>query len=174
MLSENEIMQELQAYRAHALALKEGKSGRDLPEIPKNKDAQKNDVRTIIGYLLFPLLYILLNIAKVIGWYHFVARLSKARIEADRFSFEPKSCGLNKAYTQLGLALLAQNDLDGAIGCLDASWRVHPCPHNASYGLDRRLVSKLKSYEEAKGVVERYISVGRHFAQWPDQWAEGI
>ena len=167
-------MQELQAYRAHALALKEGKSGRDLPQIPENNDAQTNDVRTIIGYILFPLLHILLNITKFIGWHSFMARICKARIEADRFSFEPKSCGLNKAYTQLGLALLAQNDLDGAISCLDASWRVHPCPHNASYGLDRRLVSKLKSYDEARGVVERYISVGRHFAQWPDPWAEGI
>jgi hypothetical protein len=76
--------------------------------------------------------------------------------------------------TNLGLALLAQNDVEGAIHCLDSSWRVHPCPHNTSFGLDRRLVSKLRHLPKAEKIVEGYINIGKKFVYWPEGWVEKI
>ncbi len=53
----------------------------------------------------------------------------------DRLSLEPARCGLNRAYTRLGLAKLAAGDQLSAIACLRNSWHVHPCPHSTSFGL---------------------------------------
>ena len=113
-------------------------------------------------------------VSRLLRIHKFVAFFSKVRIATDKLSHEPVSCGYNQAYTNLGLALLAENDIEGAINCLDSSWRVHPCPHNTSFGLDRRLVSKLIQFPEAKKSVEKYIKIGKKFVYWPEGWSERI
>lgn len=89
--------------------------------------------------------------------------LARARIVSDRWSSEPRTCGLNTAYTNLGLARLGRHDLPGAIRCLDASWRVHPCAHNVTFGLKQRLAAALKDHPEAHAALEQYERMSKLF-----------
>ena len=174
MLTEDEILTELRTYKTFAKAYREGKRKSELPSIPQNKDSQSSNAKLVIGIFLLPIISGFLSFAMTCRLKSLAVKLARLRVEADTFSLEPVSCGLNSAYTYLGLSLLAKNDLQGAIDCLDTSWRVHPCPHNVSYGLKRRLVGRLKNCEEAKKVVEQYIKMGQHFSLWPENWAKGI
>jgi hypothetical protein len=72
-------------------------------------------------------------------------------VDLDRFSLEPASCGLNRAYTRLGLARLGSGDELGAVDCLRKSWRVHPCPHNTTFGLRPELWNAVATMPGANG-----------------------
>ncbi len=174
MLLEEDILKELKHYQKFQEHYKEGKRGSDLPKLPPNKDNQKNRTYMLYGLIIHPFLFISVNISKLLRIHKFVAFFSKVRIVTDKLSYEPVSCGYNQAYTNLGLALLSENDIEGVKHCLDASWRVHPCPHSTSFGLDRRLVSKLRLYPEAEKTVEKYIKMGKQFVYWPEGWAYKI
>jgi hypothetical protein len=85
------------------------------------------------------------------------------RVRIDFLSLEPVSCSLNRALTELGLAAAARGDMPGALECLDRSWRVHPCPHTISFGLDRRLWVALAGIPEAENVRSRYAEIAKRF-----------
>lgn len=89
---------------------------------------------------------------------------AQREIELDYLWYEPIACGLNHAYTRLGLSLLASGDTAGAARCLRASWHVYPCPHNTSFGLDRRLRAALSETEDAVESVDEYEAVERRFS----------
>jgi hypothetical protein len=174
MLREEEILLELKHYQKFQEYYNEGKRGSDLPKLPGNRDDQKNNSYMLFGLMIHPLLFASIIISRILRLHKFVAFFSKVRIATDKLSHEPVSCGFNQAYTNLGLALLVENDIQGAIHCLDLSWRVHPCPHNTSFGLDRRLVSKLRHFPEAEKNVEKYIKMGKQFVYWPEGWVYRI
>jgi hypothetical protein len=174
MLSEEDILLELKYTRRWQEAYLSGERGHKLPKVPKNRDAQDSKVRLLVGLSLHPFLAILMETAQLLRFATLQAALARIRIATDTFSFEPKSCGLNNAFTHLGLALLAKKNIAGARKCLEASWRVHPCPHNSSYGLSKGLVSKLRDYPEAESEIAEYLRIGKKFVSWSDQWAEGI
>ncbi len=90
-------------------------------------------------------------------------------VDLDRFSLEPASCGLNRAYTRLGLARLAAGDELGAIDCLRKSWHVHPCPHNTSFGLSPALWSALAGTSGTTGARGEYEQMARKFS-WHLEW----
>ncbi len=174
MLTERYILTELEQYQKWHNAHMQGKSQEERPSLPDNKDTPKYNSYSIFGAFIHMLIFFALEISTFLRIKTFVSFFAKLRISTDKFCYEPYSCGYNNAYTKLGLALLAKNDLSGAINCLDVSWRVHPCPHNSSYGLKRSLVAKLRSYPEAADVVNQYIKIGKQFVYWPDKWVEKI
>lgn len=174
MLREQDIILELKYYQKFHKTYLEGKREDDLPLLPKNRDDQNRPCLAVLGILIHTLLAICMGIVKLLHLHKFAAFFSRIRIATDKYSYEPVSCGYNKAYTNLGLALLAQGDIGGAIKCLDASWRVHPCPHNSSFGLSRRLVSQLKHYPDASEVVSEYVRIGKKFISWSEKWARNI
>lgn len=85
-------------------------------------------------------------------------------IEFDHLWYEPESCGLNHAYTRLGLAHLASGNAPEAIACLERSWQVHPCPHNTSFGLPAALWRALADVPAAESVRQHCqdVAVRRH------------
>ena len=174
MLNEEDILPELKQYQKFQQDYLSGKTEKECSCLPENKDAPQKPSHCILGMLIHSIILISIELSALLRIKIFVAFFAKLRIATDRYSFEPLSCGYNYAYTKLGLVLLSQNDVAGAINCLDASWRVHPCPHNTSYGLKRALVSKLKDYPEASIVVAQYLTIGKQFVYWPEKWAEKI
>jgi len=90
-------------------------------------------------------------------------------VDLDRFSLEPASCGLNRAYTRLGLAKLAAGDELGAFDCLRKSWHVHPCPHNTSFGLSPALWRALGGTSGTTGALAEYEQMARKFS-WQLEW----
>ena len=171
ILTEDDIGLELKRYRAFSEAWRAGKRGEDLPKIPENRDRQRSNIIGLAGAILHFLVWMAIGPAQLLRVHALTAALSELRIKTDHLSFEPRSCGLNAAYTTLGLARLAMKDLAGAIHCLDSSWRVHPCPHNSSYGLKRKLALALSCYPEAESTVRDYVRIGKKFATWPEDWA---
>lgn len=174
MLTEDDIALELEHYQKFNTAFLRGKHDSDLPRLPVNKDEQHSRFLPILGLLLHPILGLFIGVSRLLHAHWFTALLSKARIATDGLSYEPRACGLHKAYTNLGLALFGRNNLSGAIKCLNASWRVHPCPHNCSFGLSRALVAKLRDYPEAAHSVQEYIRIGKTFVVWSEDWAQKI
>jgi hypothetical protein len=174
MLTEEGILPELEQYRKWHRAHMQGKDQEDCPNLPENKDAPKYNAICLFGAFIHGLIFLALEISTFLRIKKAVSFFAKLRISTDKFSYEPCSCGYNNAYTKLGLALLTKNDVNGAIRCLDASWRVHPCPHNSSFGLKRSLVAKLRKYPEAENVVNQYIKIGKQFVFWSDKWVEEI
>jgi len=105
---------------------------------------------------------------------HFLAgRIAALRIATDGLSFEPRQCGLNNAYNNLGLAYLKRGKVAGAITCLEQSWRVYPCPHNTSFGLRMKLCKALASYPEAVVSVNNYKRINGVFVAQPGAPADG-
>jgi len=174
MLSEEDILLELKQFQNWRQEFMAAKKKEERPSFPENKDAQKYTSYWIFGAFIHTVTFLGIELSSLFRIKSFVAFFSKLRISTDRFSYEPLSCGYNNAYTKLGLVLLSQNDVNGAIKCLDASWRVHPCPHNTSFGLKRGLVSKLKNHSQASIVVAKYIEIGKQFDYWPEKWVEKI
>ena len=161
------IEAELSSFKRWQSAYARGED--PLPDLPERGD-QRGSVETAVGLAAH------LGLAGI-GWS--AGRLglgglrvwaAREEIAVDRFWYEPASCGLNHAYTRLGLALLAGGDESGAIDCLQAAWHIHPCPHNTSFGLDPRLWSALVGVPAADHAREQYAEVARKFSPdgvWP-------
>jgi hypothetical protein len=71
---------------------------------------------------------------------------------------------LNHALSELGLSLMDRDEIAMAVECLGMSSRVHPCPHNMSFGLSTRLWSALAGIPEAEDARKEYETVARGFA----------
>lgn len=128
----------------------------------------------LLGTVLHTFIFIGIKISTMLRVQHLTFILLKARIRTDKYSFEPLSCGYSRAQSKLGLALLKRNDVVGAIECLEASWRIHPCPHNTSFGLPRNLARTLMTYPEAEKAVEKYIKMGQAFVTFPEKWLTSV
>ena len=174
MLTETEINEEIKIYKAFSKAVDNAKTKNEGPSAPENIDDQKSKFRFWLGILLMPAISLSLFFSKIFRLHKLRERLARLRIKADIFSYEPVSCGLNAAYTELGLALLAQGKLPEAIECLDLSWKVHPCPHNTTFGLRRGLVARLKEFPDASQSVNQYIRMGKRFNLRPKNWEKKI
>ncbi len=134
-----------------------------LRELPERGD-QQGFVRTALGLALHLGLICMGCTAGRLGIGGLKVWAAREEINLDRFWYEPASCGLNHAYTRLGLALLAKGDELGAFDCLRAGWHIHPCPHNTSFGLDARLWSTLVGVPAADHARGEYAEIARKFS----------
>jgi hypothetical protein len=126
------------------------------PDFMKEEFKQSNLSRMLLGLLVhIPLLLLKFMSLKIYFWPG-VRWFTLARIRTDNLSFEPSQCGLNTAYTYLGIGKLKSGDIEGAINALKSSSLVWPCPHNTSFGLRMRLARELGEYPEARGAVNEY------------------
>jgi hypothetical protein len=156
-LSESEIRQEIERYVAFKRAYRERHAA------PKLGVVKASALGSAMTLMLHAPLAVVARVARWARAHRTVALVARARIASDGLSYEPRSCGLNAAYTNLGLALLRRNDVAGAIRCLDASWHVHPCPHTVSFGLSQRLSEALMPYPDARSTREQYERMSRLF-----------
>src|SRR5438309_7286915 len=161
------IEAELALYKRWRAAYSCGE--RPLPALPERGQSPKS-MQMLLGLAVHLGLFF-------IGWAAYRLGLDRIRVWAaegeiavDPIWFEPGSCGLNHAYTRVGLGLLAVGNEAGAIGCLHSAWRVHPCAHNTSFGLDPRLWRALATVPAADGCRAEYEAMARRFvldAEWP-------
>jgi len=134
-----------------------------LPELPAPQGEPSN-VTMLCGFFVRSAL-------RTVGWIGRRGQISSLRVWAARqqvrfdwMALEPASCALNEAFTELGLSLLDIGDSNGAIESLRASWRVHPCPHNISFGLNPHLWVALGEIPGAETVRYEYENVARRFS----------
>lgn len=109
-----------------------------LPDLPTSDD-KRSTVILLCCLAVYSGLVLLGWIVKFTHLRPLLVWTARQRVAYDRMAFEPASCSLNHAFTELGLALLATGDYRSAIECLRKSWQVRPCPHNTSFGLNPRL-----------------------------------
>jgi hypothetical protein len=159
VLSETDIRRELEPYAAFKRAYQDGRRGEELPKVV----GAASSFSAVLTILVHGPLAVVTGIARRTRAYRLLALLARARIASDRLSYEPQSCGFNAAYTNLGLALLGRGDVAGAIRCLEASWHVHPCAHDVSFGLNQRLAAALEPYPYARPAREQYERISRLF-----------
>lgn len=103
---------------------------------------------------------------------------ARSLLSLDRYAPEREGCYMNRAYTRLGLAQLLAGDDTSAIDSLRLSWRVHPCPHNTTFGHHPALWRALATVPEAEAARHEYAEAARHFSRnphWPPRplrWKE--
>ncbi len=140
------------------------KSGSPLPELPKGPENFTNGMLYHLSLKLVGWLATLFGLVKLAIW------AAEQEIHHDSSWYEPCACGLNNAYTRLGLALLKVQDVNTAVDCLRRSWRVHPCPHSVSSGLNLRLWQALEEVPAAAAARDEYEEMAREFfvlGYWP-------
>lgn len=120
-------------------------------------------MKIFMGLIIHSLIAILVFLSKLLRLWRVVLLLSKLRVRTDGLSYEPRQCGYNSAYTNIGLSKLKIGDVGGAIEALDESWQVYPCPHNTSFGLKTSLVKELYKYPEASEHVATYVEIYKKF-----------
>ena len=108
-------------------------------------------------------LWFMARVASALGMASSALWASKTRVKLDRLSWEPVSCGLNRAYTDMGLSYLAAGRIEEAIECLTRSWKVLPCPHNTSFGLAPGLCRALRRFLEAEDADSEYLEMWKRF-----------
>lgn len=163
-----EIERELAAYRKFQEAYRRG--DRPLPELPGGERGPSNIIVLAGGGVLHFGLKLLGLCAKQFRLHRVRRWAASKRVSLDRLWFEPASCGLNSALTELGLALLEIGDTVGASICLAHSGRVYPCPHSTTFGLDPRLWAALKEFPESDSVRVEYEHIAKGFclgSAWP-------
>ena len=160
------IEQELTAYHEWQEAFLRGDE--KCPSLPTPEPTARLPVA--IGALAAGALLVLLaRLSCRFGLYAVQIWAARNIVDLDRFSLEPASCGLNRAYMRLGLAKLAARDELGAIDCLRKSWHVHPCPHNTSFGLSPALWRALGATSGTTGPRAEYERMAQRFS-WHLEW----
>jgi hypothetical protein len=156
---EEQIKSELSSYSAFHAARRQG---RPLPQLPKGQAGPR-----LLGFATGLVLHLTLKVigsaARSVGAHAIRAWTAQKRIDLDHLWYEPGACGLNSAWTDLGLAMAARGLYSGAAECLGRSWRVHPCPHSTSFGLSRRLVEFLRQAGAVPEAVQEYERIAKLF-----------
>jgi hypothetical protein len=164
------IEQELTAYRRWQEAFLRGDEER--PSLPASEPGARLPIAVAVSGLR-ALLMLVARLSAGSGASSLRVWAAQKIVELDRFALEPASCGLNRAYTRLGLAKLAAGDELGAIHCLRNSWRVHPCPHNTAFGLSPALWRAIAAVPGASAARDEYEGMARRFRghfgdrEWP-------
>lgn len=126
------------------------------PEFMNEELKQASIYRLVLGLVVLPPIWLLRLLSLKIKFWYGVRWFSIVRIRMDDLSYEPCQCGLNVAYTYLGMARLKSGDIGGAINALKLSALVWPCPHNTSFGLRVSLARDLEAYPQARVAVDEY------------------
>jgi len=156
------IIGELRLYHAYENALRRGIPENERPPLPLPKKLDTSEL--LLGVALHSTLSILLRLSGMLGMVKAQEWLARNRITTDKYSSEPMSCGIHKAYTTYGLARLAQGDVVSAIQSLSYSTKVHPCLHSTTYGLSYTLRNRLLSYAEAEDAIQLFDVVAWRFS----------
>lgn len=149
----DELEKVLEQYHAW---IESGGNEELCPEFMNEELKQASMYKLILGMVVHTTIWLLRFVSYKIRFWYGVRLFTLARIRTDNISFEPCQCGLNEAYTFLGIARLQSGDIEGAIKTLKLSALVWPCPHNTSFGLRLRLARDLEPYPEAKEAVKEY------------------
>ena len=160
-VSEKVMAEELKKYRDFDIALGEGTPIDECPDISRQHDI--STAKTILGFAIHTMIFIVMRVSHMLRIRRMQELSAKLRIRTDELSYEPKTCGFHQAYTHLGIARLAQKDLDSAVRSLLTSISIYPCPHSVSFGLSWALRNRLKAYPEAEGAIEKFDVISRAF-----------
>ena len=155
------ITSELTAWHAWTTAYRRKEA--PLPDLPARED-EPSTVVMLVGLIVrCPVI--------ALGWLARKARMhslrqacARIRVRLDWTVLCRAGCSLNDAFTECGLAVLETGNVSVAIECLERSWRVHPCPHDISFGLSARLWIALAGIPEAEAARNQYERMARSFA----------
>ncbi len=161
--SSDEVTRALDAWEAATAAWARGENPR-APSPGFIEQSSASDLRLCYGVAARLALRGIGRAGQAGGWLGWRLFSARHRILTDKDWFEPVMCGLNAAFTDLGLALLETGDVNGAVECLRRSARVYPCPHNTTFGLDPRLWRALERVPEATAARSEYERVARRFS----------
>lgn len=75
-----------------------------LPDLPESDDQRSNFI-LLCGLAVYSGLVLLGWVAKLTHWKALRVWAAHQRVKYDSIAFEPASCSLNNAFTELGLAL---------------------------------------------------------------------
>ena len=156
-----EIEAELGTFKRWQLAYL--RNEHPLPDLPIAPD-ERSTFTLLYGLVVQSVLILLGWIAKLTQLRSLRVWAAWQRVACDLITVEPASCFLNNTFTELGLALLAGGDHVGATECLRQAWRVHPCPHNTSLGLNPRLWRALESVPESTDARHEYEERAKQFS----------
>lgn len=158
----DEISRELETYKCRESAWL--RNERPLPPLPAPViPPSASGIRFCWGLGSRAFLLGVARLGAAIGSAHLRLWSARQRIRTDKYWYEPATCSLNTAFTDLGLALLELGDVPAAVESLRRSWHVHPCPHNTSFGLSDRLWKALEFAPEANEARAEYEAVARRF-----------
>jgi hypothetical protein len=155
------IIKELIQYRAYDKAFRDGMSKNERPHHLQRMELKTS--KLLLGKIVHSTNYILQSLSKVFGMVKAQEWLAGNRIRTDEYSSEPMSYGIHYAYTEYGLARLAQGDVALAIQSLSYSTKIHPCPRLISHGFLYALRNKLASYAEAKEAIQLFDEAAYSF-----------
>lgn len=156
-LDQSEVVGHVREYHAWV-----ARNGAD-PEPVHLSKVEPRGAKFLAGAIVHSILALLHKLLSALQLHYLAGQVARLRITTDSLSFEPMQCGLNNAYTNLGVAYLRRGHIDAAIGCLEQAWRVYPCPHNTSFGLRMKLCRALKLYPQAHEAIERYKAMNKEF-----------
>ena len=134
------------------------------PEPAENKPQAYKDIdkkpsghiEILFGMTLHMFLWFLTRLGQLARINSLSIWAAQKRIRYDDLWYEPHSCGLTSAFTDLGISHLENGDIGKAIECLGLAWRVYPCPHNTSYGIKLKLYKRLRILPEAQIAINEY------------------
>jgi len=166
------IENEIAAYKRFLAVYSQG--ARPLPTLPGGERGPSRLIVLIWGGILLAGLNVLGLLARRYSLHRLRIWAARQRIALDELRNEPVSCGLNRDLTELGLALFSIGENSDAKDCLASSWKVYPCIHSVSFGLDSRLWEVLKEGAETFEVCAEYEHMARKFSlgrEWPPKRA---
>jgi hypothetical protein len=161
-IADKVIIGELNQYHAYNKALRAGVPKSKRPILPQPTRA--GAPRSLVGVVMHSTSSFLLALSEMLGIVRAQEWFAKKSITTDEHSSEPMSCGIHNAYTQYGLARLAQGDVISAIQSLSYSTKIHPCLHTTTYGLSYTLRNRLMSYAEAEDAIQLFDVIAWRFS----------
>ena len=132
-------------------------------EIKSWDDTGPKGVNGVFGTVLHLFLWSMTMFGLIFRFPSIAIWAAKASVKYDHLRWEPMSCGLNSAYTFLGIGYYKTGNIKAAIKCLKNSWRVYPCPHNTSFGLKLNLYRKIRGNPDANEVTAEYLDMWKRF-----------
>ena len=129
----------------------------------RDAEGYESNYKIIIGTIVDISLWILNKFSMLLSLHSTSILATTTRIKINYLTWEPNSCSLNNAYTDLGISYLKLGNIDKSVKCLQKSWKVYPCPHNTTFGLSMRLFKMLKIHTEYQSILDEYIFIRDRF-----------
>jgi len=160
-LSEQQILAELEQYRAFYQSIESGHEGGRLP-----REGGPSGMRLVLGLMLHLVLSLVSTLFRGVRFSRGLQVISTIRVRYDAIWYEPQACGLSRSLTDLGLSYLWMGLSDDAVKMLDLSYKVHPCPHNTTFGMPRRLRLEMskRGVNSDAAEIRRFDSWSRKFS----------
>jgi hypothetical protein len=95
----------------------------------RDAEGHESNYKIFFGTIFDVALWILNKFSMLLSIHSLSILTTIRRIKIDYMTWEPNSCSLNNAYTDLGISYLKSGNIEKSVECLQKSWKVYPCLH---------------------------------------------